>query len=90
LERELRSVLYKDHLIMRLSRIALAAHASDLVEAADALNRACDYLGQALDLLGPNRRRKGEQEAASPTDRDPGPPPELPELAESVFPLKSL
>jgi hypothetical protein len=58
LEKELRDLLYEDRLILRLSRIALDAYSAGFVDTADALNRACDCLGLALDQLGPNRRRK--------------------------------
>lgn len=62
LEKELRELLYEERLILRLSRIALDAYSAGLVDTTDALNRACDYLGLALDQLGPNRRRKPSPE----------------------------
>lgn len=64
---ELRTLLYRDQILLRLARISLAAHAENQLEAADVLNQACDCLGRALDLLGANRRRKSESPARPET-----------------------
>ncbi len=69
---------------MRLSRLSLAAHGSDYPDAADALNRACDQLGLALDLLGPNRRRKTEQESGHGPSLAPTNPERMDTLAQQA------
>lgn len=62
---QLRALLYRDGVLLRLASISLVAHAEGHTEAADVLNLACDQLGRALDLLGAKRRRKADPTAPS-------------------------
>lgn len=62
---QLRALLYRDGVLLRLGGISLLAHTEGHTEAADVLNLACDHLGRALDLLGAKRRRKADPTAPS-------------------------
>lgn len=48
----LRNLLYGEGVLIRLSRVALAAHAIGRGDAVSELNLACNHMRRALELLG--------------------------------------
>jgi len=48
----LRDLMYGDGMLIKLSRVALAAHAIGRSDAVTELNHACNHMRRALELLG--------------------------------------